>query len=254
MNNQRISRLERYFRDPIVGEGYLHKGARNSEACRNIGIALGFLGYTVAPKDEYDEELGNAVTAFQDKSGHQFIDGIFGPGTRKRLVEEVLKKGGERLFLTMKHPEGNEPPSVFLSYAWDDTHIINKIDQWLRDNGVRVSRDTRDFMPGMQLDHAIVRAIAEADKVIVAYSSYSKNRDWPQFERVTAEQEERLARKHFLIYLVLDDTALPKHDPNRIAVLAKGKPLRDVGADLLRGIMGQKTEPKRYEYDENEIL
>lgn len=253
-DDQKILRLERYFRDPIVGEGYLHKGVRNSQACTNIRDALRFLGYQVADTNEYDNELESVVTAFQDKYNHRFKDGLFGPGTRKLLTEQVVQQGGERLFLAMKHPERDQPPIVFLSYAWEDDEIVNKIDQWLRDNGVRVSRDTTDFLPGRRLSDEIIKAIAAADKVLAVYSMRSKHRDWPRFEITIAEQEEQTGNKHFLIYLVLDETALPKHDPNRIAVMAKGRHLQDVGADVLRGILGQKSEPKRYDYDPKEIL
>jgi TIR domain len=253
-DDQKILRLERYFRDPIVGEGYLHKGARNSEACRNIRIALRFLGFNVVDGNEYDDELEVAVTDFQNKYDHRFKDGLFGPGTRKLLTKELINEGGEHLFRTMRHPEGNQPPNVFLSYAWEDDEVVNKIDQWLRDHGIRVSRDTTDFLPGRQLTDEIIKAIAGVDKVIAVYSPRSKHRDWPQFEIKIAEQEEQTRKKYFLIYLALDGIELPRYDTNRIAVMAKGKPLREVGSALLRGILGQKSDPKRYEYDENEIL
>ena len=67
------------------------------------------------------------------------------------------------------------------------------------------------------------------------------------------EQFEAGAGYPVLIYLVLDDVELPKHDPNRLAVIAKGRPLREVGQDLLRAIRreGGRLE---YGYDEDEPL
>lgn len=192
--------------------------------------------------------------AFQTDNKHTALDGYVGPGTRQRLTQKLIEKQGERVFATTKHPEGYQPPIVFLSYAWEDTEKVNKIDQWLRDNGIRVLRDNRDFVPGTLIPKAILQALVQADKVIAVYSSKSRHRDWPRFEINRAEQEEQMGRRHLLIYLVLDDTPLPSHDPYRIAVMAKGRVLREIGKDLLKGILGQKIEPPRYDYNENEEL
>jgi hypothetical protein len=226
----------------------------SSEACRNIRIALRFLGYELPDNNTYDEAVERAITALQLDERHLYVDGYTGPGTRRLLTRTLLKKGGERLFLTMKHPEGDQPPLVFLSYSWKDTDIVNKIDQWLRDQDIRVLRDNRDFRPGTAIPEAILESIVQADKVIAIYSSKSRQRDWPRFEISIAEKEEQIGRRHLLIYLVLDNTPLPAHDPHRIAVMAKGRTLREVGQDLLRGILGEKAEPPRFEYDENEKL
>jgi hypothetical protein len=69
-----------------------------------------------------------------------------------------------------------------------------------------------------------------------------------------AEQVEARGGQALLIYLVLDDTPLPSHDPHRLAVKAKGKSLKQVGGELLHGIIGSRSHVPRYEYDEDEII
>jgi hypothetical protein len=262
LNNSRIEimntdfkvlRLERYFRDPIVGDDLLQP-PMSSVACRNIRSALRLLGYKLAPSDLYDKELEEVVLAFQYDNNHTALDGLVGPGTRRLLTEMLLSKRGEKAFTRMKHPEGRQPPIVFLSYAWKDTPVVNKLDQWLRDHGIRVLRDTRNFKPGHQIPNSIRDAIIQADKVVAVYSTRSKHRDWPRFEISIAEEQEKTSTGPLLIYLILDNTQLPKYDPHRIAIKAKGRALREVGQDLLKGILGQEPEPARYDYDENERL
>ena len=145
-------------------------------------------------------------------------------------------------------------PSVFLSYAWNDAATVNKIDQWLRDNDIRVVRDERDFIPGNEISHEIETAIKRVDKVIAVLSRDSKGRDWPSFELKIAEQRECNGENRVLIYLILDDTSLPLHDPNRLAIRSSGKSLKNVGLELLRGIRGTAAEPVRYDYNEDELL
>ena len=74
------------------------------------------------------------------------------------------------------------------------------------------------------------------------------------FERGLAQEVEKERREAFIIYVVLDELLLPKNDPNRLAVFAKGKKLKEVGAELLFGILGKKKDYPYYKYDENEVF
>jgi hypothetical protein len=143
---------------------------------------------------------------------------------------------------------------VFLSYASGDAARVNKLDQWLRDNGVRVIRDTADFIVGTTIPENIRRSVAQADKVVVVFSVNSRDRDWLGFERAVAEEIERRIDKPILIYLCLDDTKLMTHDPLRLAITTAGRSLREIGSDILHALKGTKLEPTRYEYDEKEPL
>jgi hypothetical protein len=213
------------------------------------------LRFRIPPGELYDEQLEATVLEFQKSYNHRNRDGLFGPGTRRLLATVLADKVGPRALSVLKNFEDTTTATVFLSYAWADSPAVDKIDQWLRDNGVRVNRDSRDFAPGQQLPEAIKDAIVQADKVLVVYSANSKDRDWPRFELSVAEQKEQEGgQRGFIIYLILDNVPLPKHDPNRIAVLSRGKSVRQIGEELLRGIIGHKGEPPRIEFDENEPL
>jgi hypothetical protein len=255
MNREAIAlQIERYLRDPIVGDGVLappYKG----QVSQNIRSALQMIGFRIGSGTHYDEQLKAAILDFQKSYNHRNHDGLFGPGTRRLLATVLADKTGTHALSVLKDVENITPTAIFLSYAWTDSSPVDKIDQWLRDNGVRVQRDARDFKPGQQIPDAIRDAIVQADKVLLVYSANSKDRDWQRFEISVAEQKEQAGgHQGFIIYLVLDNTPLPKHDSNRIAVRSPGKSVRQIGEELLRGIVGQKGEPPRIEFDENEPL
>lgn len=248
--------LERRLRDSIVGDGVLAPPYK-SAVCDNIRAGLRLLGLRVPAGQEYDDELRDRVREFQQKYHHRNTDGLFGPGTRRLLAQKLAAVSGEHALALLRPLDhgGLKAPLVFLSYAWADSSAVDRIDQWLRDHGIRVHRDTRDFNPGQQLPDAIRDAIVQADKVIAVYSSHSRSRDWPRFELALAEQQEHAKNApDLLIYLVLDDTPLPQHDPNRIAVTASGKTVRQIGEQLLRGILNTKGESPRIDFDENAPL
>ena len=211
------------------------------------------LGYRVDVHHN-KEQFRQEVQKFQEAENHENQDGLFGPGTRRLLAEVLCKRIGDEAFSRMKDPEKGGSKTVFLSYAWKDADKVNKIDQWLRDRGVVVRRDNRDFMPGEKLPESITDAIVECDKVIAVYSQNSKSRDWPRFELSVAEQQERTKGRSIIIYLKLDQSLLPKHDPLRIAVVAKGRRLKEFGEQLLNGILEAEPTAPRYDYDEDEVF
>ncbi|MCX5991560.1 MAG: toll/interleukin-1 receptor domain-containing protein [Chloroflexi bacterium] len=250
----RALQIERHLRDPVVGDGILAPPYEGI-VCENIRAALRLLGFRIPSGKSYDAELKNKVLEFQKAYNHTNQDGLFGPGTRRLLAQILDQKAGTQALSVLEELNRKVAPLVFLSYAWADSPTVDKIDQWLRDKGVRIQRDTRDFKPGQQLPDAIKDAIVRADKVLAVYSSNSKERDWPRFEISVAEQKEQSTGKgDLIVYLVLDDTPLPKHDPNRIAVFGHGRTVRQVGQELLRGILGEGGETPRIEFDENELL
>jgi hypothetical protein len=142
---------------------------------------------------------------------------------------------------------------VFLSYAWADSSRVDKLDQWLRDQDIRVIRDVSSFEPGSQVKDNIWKSVLSADKVIAVYSENSRNRDWPSFERQIAEQVEQQLSAPVLVYLVLDATELKKHDPHRIAINCHGNTLKQIGSAIQKSL-GLTVERARVEYDENAPL
>jgi nucleotide-binding universal stress UspA family protein len=257
MQNPLIRRYEQYFRHPDDDHDILQVGDK-AIACANLRRALPMLDVEVdeSVEDEqlYDETLKVAVRSFQSKYRHRISDGIVGPGTREHLVLELLHRHSPSIFARLRRPEGWSRPSVFISYASADREPVNKVDQWLRDHGIRVVRDCQFFVAGGTIQWNIERAIANADKILAVLSGNSRDRDWPRLERQLAEQVEAQLGSPVLVYLCLDDTALPGHDSTRLAIRAKGKTLKQVGAEILNAVARAPIPQWEYEYDENQPI
>jgi|SRR5664280_495715 len=257
MSDPLLKRYQRYFRHPDDDHDVLELGDR-AVACINLRRALGILGIEVriTPTDEhlYDETLREAVRDFQAKYGHRVTDGLVGPGTRERLVSELLHRFSPSIFARFRRPEAWSRPSVFISYATADRERVNKVDQWLRDHGLRVVRDCQFFVAGTTIQENIVRALADSDKILAVLSIHSRDRDWPRLERELAEQVEAKLGAPVLIYLCLDDAALPTHDSTRLAILVKDKTLKQVGDEILHAVSGVPIPQWQYPYDEDEPL
>ena len=233
----------------------LREGDR-AVACKNAKTALAGLGFARIFGDDpllYDQKLTEAIRRFQQKTGNRNIDGNIGPGTRSLLVSKFLQNFGVSQFAELDASDSIQTPTVFLSYAQVDSERVNKLDQWLRDNGIRVIRDTRDFSPGSQLLDNICKSILSADKVIAVYTKKSKNRDWTSFEHQIAQQIESQLGAPVLVYLRLDDTPLKAHDPHRVAINAQGKTLKEIGLEIQKSL-GIAPAPARFDYDENAPL
>jgi hypothetical protein len=254
-----LRRFERYFRHPDLQHNVLRQGDR-AIACRNVRAALSMIDIRsaqtsdTADEELFDETLTRAVRDFQVRYHHRVADGAVGPGTRERLVSELLHRFSPSIFDRLHRTEGGERPSVFISYAWADTERVNKLDQWLRDNGVQVVRDSQFFIAGASIQENIAMALASADKILAVFSRASRDRDWPRLERALAEQVEARLGMPILIYLRIDDAELPAHDPTRLAIVAKDQPLREVGEQVLRAVTGRSMRAPTYAYDENQPL
>lgn len=257
MSDPLVSRYQQYFRHPDDHHDVLEIGDQ-AIACINLRRAVGMLGIEVrtTPTDEhvYDEALGAAVRTFQAKYGHRVTDGRVGPGTRELLVSELFHRFSPTIFARLRRPEGWSRPSVFISYASADRDRVNKLDQWLRDHKLQVIRDCQFFVAGTTIQENIVRAVAHSDKILAVLSQNSRDRDWPRLERELAEQVEAKLGAPVLIYLCLDDTALPAHDTTRLAIMAKDKTLKQVGEEILHAVAGVPIPQWQYSYDEDEPL
>jgi hypothetical protein len=207
----KLSRLERYFRDPVVGDSVLRRGMAN-EACRNIRIALKYLEYikhNVPDIDEYDEQLEDAVKAFQEQENHIVHDGYVGPRTRKLLTKVVVDKFGDRQpFTLMKFPKGEAFPMVFLSYAHVDTKAALRLYEDLNEAGVNVWFDKESLLAGEKWKQAIRREIRKSRFFIALLSNASiSKKGYVQSELKMAMEEldEYPSSDIFLIPVRLDD-------------------------------------------------
>lgn len=95
--NQEVSEFEHFFLDRRISEDTM-KPTMVSVACANIRAALRQLGYEIEDGNQYDEKLKKIVFDFQTDNNHSSKDGFFGPGTRKLLIQKLIKKFGTTIF------------------------------------------------------------------------------------------------------------------------------------------------------------
>ena len=84
MADEDLSDLERYFRDPKLGESILQVGIA-SPVCINIRHALRVLGFygefgSREFSESYDTSLAQLVLRFQEARNHTSRDGVLGGG------------------------------------------------------------------------------------------------------------------------------------------------------------------------------
>lgn len=253
-----LRRFEGYFAHADKAHSVLQPGDRGV-ACANVRRALCILGHLEPTfqisdtADDLDEALWCAVRKFQETQRGARVDGLVGPVTRQLLVSALLERDSVTVFqgrLTRPDPVSQ----VFLSYAWRDASKVDKVDQWLRDNGVRVIRDQTDFVPGETIDDSIRDAVARSDKVVAVYSENSKGKEWPALEAFVAGELEAALGTKLLVYVRLDNTPLPERTAGRLHIDAAERTLRSVGEKLLHAITGEGANLSRYDYDENAPL
>lgn len=172
----------------------------------NVREALFYLGrvhesWGRSGSDEFDDELFQAIREYQRDSHHPIADGKVGPNTRRRLITDLLAKHGPPVFGRLKKNESDRTPSVFLSYAWNDKDRVEKLDQLLRNRGVRVLRDVDFFIAGATIEENIRSAVARADKIVIIYSQSSKGRDYPGLEQSISQEIEKRLGERILIYV-----------------------------------------------------
>lgn len=256
MNDLVLYRFEKYFRHPELKHDVLRRGDW-CIACNNIRKAIDHLlaRSSMAPDPNlFDEDLEELVKVLQNHFRHRVSDGEVGPGTRELIVSNILGRYDARIFKRYIRPETAQVPSIFLSYAWKDNGKVEKLTQWLRNHEVTVTIDIDSFAAGETIPDSIRRAVAEADRVVAVLSDNSRNRDWPRYERMIAEELEKYIKEPILIYLRLDATPLPAHDVARIAINGHEKSLKQIGNEILHALTGIAPQLNRYDYDENEPL
>ncbi len=177
-------------------------------------------------------------------------------------ITERIPKGrnfGEKEFeawiTKISNPFINMEPktkSVFISYAHQDQKIATVLDQWLRDQGIKTYLDKTNFRIGGDLYDEMSNFIELADKVVIIYSSYSKNRPFTTLERRMTQNRENESGQHISlsIYLVVDDTELPPEQKHRLAIMAKGKETKHVFSEILRGILDEEKLPEKINIDD----
>ncbi len=244
----RIAYFSKWFATAVNSPEVVSVGCEGPHV-RNLVHALSELGCRDSSPHAADY-LTRIVLKFQKKNNHSNVDGMVGPGTRRMITSDVLKKCGPEFFEELE-PTFTGFYQFFISYARADSGRVDKLDQWLRDHGVGVKRDIYNFRAGHKIPGELEKCLHLSDKAVIVHSATSKTRDWPVFERFAAEEVEKLRGVSYLIYLMLDGSLPPTTDPNRIYVDGSSKPLKDVGRELIHAIGEAGTGVKPYVYDED---
>ena len=124
-------------------------------AVLNLTHTLHALGLPVRWDDKFNDHVSEAVEEFQTRVKHQNVDGIVGPGTRKKLVLAVIDPAATRAThsaisgarrLVLRHVEPTWETgfySAFLSlWRRPDRNMVDDIQACLEQNGVRAIRGT----------------------------------------------------------------------------------------------------------------
>jgi HEAT repeat protein len=125
--------------------------------------------------------------------------------------------------------------TVFLSYAWNDQRFVLAVDQWLRNRGMNVLLDYRNFAPGRNINDEILRWIAKAAVIVCFFSRHSRNRPYPKLEREIAHSRQ-LKGKAILIYFCLDETPVDKLAKEMLYIPAHKLTFADSVEKLWQGI------------------
>lgn len=157
---------------------------------------------------------------------------------------EILVKLGAR-FVTqdeLKRERAEVKRKLFISYAWAEEAVVDAIEQWLRLKGLITIMDKRNFIAGEPISEEIVRGMREADAILLFHSERTVGKRWIDFERRLAREFEQTATQEKreppqLIFVVLDNTPLPKTEKDRIAIMAKGKKLPQVCQEIYDAVL-----------------
>jgi hypothetical protein len=237
--------LERYFRDPKVGDAVLASGS-SGLACKNIRLALRFLDLhdSIDFSETYDAALAGDVLRFQQAYKHTSRDGQVGPGTRRLLTRVLLEKMGEGVFKRMGDPERRDIGQVFVSYARADSGSVRSMVERIRSWGFGAWYD--DSISGSERFNAsIQRAIEECYLFLVCLSEASVQSDWVVKEVMFANQSKKdilpvtmgsLPASHPLKLVLINHQMLDASEgdfPDRLKTAIKGAHARALSAQAL---------------------
>ena len=117
-----------------------------------------------------------------------------------------------------------DSPAVFISYSREDLEPAVRLEQALKDQGLKPWRDQESLYAGQQWPKAIGDAISSNDFLLLLWSRNSAESHFVEFEWTTA-----IALRKTIIPCLLDETPLV---PALISF--NGIPMRDVDSSIPR--------------------
>ena len=179
-----IRDLDRFFL-PVNGEPALGPGMRG-QACINLHHALSMLGYPVALGDVYGDDTREAVRQFQRKNRHQHDDGVCGEGTRRLLIQVLLKSKAKGFFKRIPDPEQRSFGHAFMSYAREDLKRVRDYEALILGWGFTPWRDESSIPGGADWNEEIQTQISGSYLVIAFVTQHFLKSDMCKTEIATA--------------------------------------------------------------------
>ena len=194
MADKDLRDLERYFRDPKLGDRVLEVGVA-SHVCKNIRLALRALGFhgefgQIDFSENYDVTLARHILRFQEALKHTSRDGRFGPGTRRLLTRALHEQFGDSVFRRMTDPEQRGLGHIFVSYSRSDRarvlDAVHEIESW----GFNVWFDG-NISGGERWNASIQDKVQSCYLLLVFLSAQSVKSKWVQLEVMYAFQQSK---------------------------------------------------------------
>ena len=165
----------------------------------------------------------------------------------KKIKVEFKNKEEFNSFIKLMDFHGNiEPaqmPCVFLSYARADSPQVLAVDKWLREKGISVILDERDFYIGENIRNEIINSLKRSDVIVCFISKHSMDRPYPKFEREIANNL-RIDGKANVIYFKLEEIETDIEHEHRLYIPGHRLSYEKACEQLWQGILGLKRQPK----------
>jgi hypothetical protein len=97
-----------------------------------------------------------------------------------------------------------DTPRIFISHAWEDNHLVRRLQTELQAAGVEVWVDDSGIRGGDNLPMRINDALEWCDVLLLIWSKAASKSPWVKLEWTTA-----IALKRKIIPCLLDDSQLP---------------------------------------------
>ncbi len=135
-------------------------------------------------------------------------------------------------------------PKIFISYASEDELTMRAIDQCLRNKGVRVFIDERNFIGSETVCHEVINLLKGKGVVVFIYSKSAADRSYTEFEKLIDREREFIISKgqekrNILIYFCIDGTPLPAKLTRRLIIKAATMSFPEACQKLWRAILEQ---------------
>jgi uncharacterized protein YjbI with pentapeptide repeats len=130
------------------------------------------------------------------------------------LTNEQITNVGYRI-IELRSTQPIQMHPLFISYSSSDSAFVNKIEEKLRELGIRFWRDTHEMVAG-RMETQIDQAIRHNPTLLLVLSEASVESDWVQHEARKARELEREIRRDVICPIALDGSWKTCNWPERL--------------------------------------